>query len=388
MSAAPGVRPRLRRSVDPRLTIDGRAYLLRGPEHEDLELEGDPSELGGLLRLADGSRTVAALHEALAARGHDLPLAAVDAAVQDLVAVGVLDDAAEEAHHLDARERERYQRQLAYFADLLGSARDAARAERRLIDSRVCILGLGGLGSWAAWALACAGVRSIVGVDCDRLELSNLNRQVLYGEADIGRWKADAAGEALRRFDLHVDYTPVRERLDSPDAVARVVADADLVLDSLDTPPLLITRWVNAACFARGVPVLAMSQHPPKLRIGPLYVPGGTGCFACQEAGYRERYPLYDVLERSEQVVPPSATFGPACGAVGTLAANEAVAHLAGLHEPATLGSALIYDLRSGDVERERVPARRECRICGPLTPPAAAASQEAPLRPTPRACA
>jgi bacteriocin biosynthesis cyclodehydratase domain-containing protein len=107
-----------------------------------------------------------------------------------------------------------------------------------------------------------------------------------------------------------------------------------------------------------------MTQHPPQARVGPLYVPGETGCFACQERAYRRAYPLYEALERSEQLVAPSATFGPACGLVGVLAANDVIAHLTGIHRPATLGRALIFDLTSFAVEWEAVPRDGDCPVC------------------------
>ena len=140
-----------------------------------------------LLRAADGTRSAA---EVLAAAG---PLDAPEECLATLVAAGVLEDAALDAPGLDARSLERYDRQLAYFGQCLPAGVTRSAAQLRLQDARVCVLGMGGLGSWAALSLATCGIGTIVGVDFDTVELSNLNRQVLYAESDIGAPKAQAA---------------------------------------------------------------------------------------------------------------------------------------------------------------------------------------------------
>lgn len=361
-SAPAGMRPRLRRSVDPRITADGRIFILRGPDHPDLTLEADPRLMGLLLRALDGSRTVGELADHLAGCGVEVDAAELRAALCQLRDAGVVDDVSGDERFLSGREADRYQRQLAYFADLGGGL--PAATQRRLLDSTACLLGLGGIGSWIAWALAGAGVGSMTGVDRDRLELSNLNRQVLFREEDLGAWKSDAAGSALRAFNGDLRYRGVRSELDGPASVEAVIDGADIVVSTLDWPPHLIGRWVNEACFRRGIPHITASQHPPHVRSGPLYLPGVTGCLACQEQAYRERYPLYAELEAADQPQAPSATLGSACGVVGTLAANDVIAHLGELHAPSTLGRAFQLDLRTFEGTFEPVERRPGCPIC------------------------
>lgn len=356
------MRPRVRRSVDPRLTPDGALYVLRGPDHPDLELGGVPELIARLLRLADGTRTVTDLATDLGL-GED-EIGELDSALRALTVAGVLDDAQEAEGALTVEKARRFERQLAYFADTAGSSAGGLDAQRRLDQATVCLLGLGGLGAWVAWALACSGVGTLVGVDCDEVELSNLNRQILYSEADIGAQKADVAATLLTAFSSDLTFDSVNTRLDGPEGVREVIRGADFVVDSLDWPPGKITRWVTEACFAEGTPYMALSQHPPLIRIGPLYVPGETGCYACQEAKYRREYPLFAALEASEQLQAPSATFGPACGVVGTLAANEVVAWITGLYIPTCLGSAALLDLRTFELEREPVIPEPSCATC------------------------
>jgi molybdopterin/thiamine biosynthesis adenylyltransferase len=371
------MRPRLKRSVDARLTADGTLYLLRGPGQPELAIRGDGPRAARLMTLLDGSRSldevVGALEEGEAPgrggrAGGGAPGGAEEAntraAVHALVGAGAIDDAAEDLRHLSAHDAERFARQLAFYGDVLPAGEHPAMAQARLRRATVCLLGVGGLGSWVAYALGCSGIGKLVGVDGDRVELSNLNRQVLFGEGDIGRLKAIAAARPLAALDSRLTFEPVVRTLDCVAAVRSVIAGSDVVVSTVDQPPHRISRWVDEACFAEGIPYVTMSQHPPKVRIGPTYVPGRTGCFACQERSYRRAYPLYEQLEAAEQVRPPSATYGPACAVVGALAAGEVVRLLAGLGEPQTIGNALLFDLHTFELDREPVPRDPGCPVC------------------------
>jgi bacteriocin biosynthesis cyclodehydratase domain-containing protein len=122
-----------------------------------------------------------------------------------------------------------------------------------------------------------------------------------------------------------------------------------------------------------------MSHFPPIARVGPLYVPGVTGCFACQETAYRRQYPLFDVaVEQRRAKASPAATLGPACEMIGGQVGLEVMHLLTGLAEPSTLGAAHISDLRTMEVEREEVVPEPDCPVCGHLQPAAEAVKEAA----------
>jgi bacteriocin biosynthesis cyclodehydratase domain-containing protein len=230
----------------------------------------------------------------------------------------------------------------------------------------VLVLGVGGLGSWAAISLACCGVGELTLVDGDSVELSNLNRQLLYTEDDIGRPKATAAAAAIERFNPGVAVVPVVRTLATPEAIAAAVRGSSLVVDAADRPAHDIERWVNAACFEHGVPYITMSHFPPFARVGPLYVPGETGCFNCQERAYRRSYELYDhIVDQRRDSPSPAATLGPVCAFVGGQVALEVVHHLTGLCPPASKGSVRLFDTRTLTVSDEPVPRDPRCEVCG-----------------------
>jgi molybdopterin/thiamine biosynthesis adenylyltransferase len=351
-------RPRIKRTLELLTSAGGDVYILRPTEDADLRIEQPDEASLTLLRALDGTRSLTELeHEHGHDRTHD--------ALGLLGDVGLIEDAADD-DLVPPPVRARYDRQLRYFSDQASDGSAPSEYQRRLAEARIVMLGVGGLGSWAAYALACCGVGELVLVDGDRVEESNLNRQILYREGDIGRPKVEAAREALGAFNSACRCETVERRIEGVDAVRSVVAGADFVVSGADWPAHDIERWVNAACFSLGVPFISMSHSPPVARIGPLYSPGATGCFECQEATYRESFPLYDELVEQRRGRPSeAATLGPVCAFVGGQVALETLHHVTGLRPPASLGRSYVYDLRTMSVSTEEVPRRPDCRVCG-----------------------
>lgn len=127
-------------------------------------------------------------------------------------------------------------------------------------------------------------------------------------------------------------------------------------------------RTAYAACFEAGIPYITMNQMPSLVRIGPLYVPGQTGCFECQAMRYRRDYPLLDVvIEQRRGVEPQAVTLGPASGTIGGLIGMEVLHFLTGVIEPASLGVGLTLDFRTMTFEREPLIRESDCPVCGAL---------------------
>jgi molybdopterin-synthase adenylyltransferase len=357
-------RPRIKRTTESIETPEGDLHLMRGSADSDIRIEQPNEEQRELLASFDGEHSREELEERFGRKE-----------VRDLIAqlqeLEVIEDGADD-DLVPAAEMARFDRQLRYFSDIGSEGLAPSRCQERLRDARLAVLGVGGLGGWAAWALACIGVGEMWLVDGDRVEVSNFNRQILYTESDIGRLKVEAAAERLEAFNSAMRVKATAKRLESEAEIAEFIAGADIVIDAADWPAHDIERWCNVACFKAGIPYITMSHFPPVARVGPLYVPGRTGCFACQEIAYRRSYPLFDVAVKQRRAQPsPAATLGPACGMIGGQVGLEVMHHLTGLCEPSTLGAAHIYDLRTMEVKREAVVAEPDCPVCGDLQPEA-----------------
>ena len=180
--------------------------------------------------------------------------------------------------------------------------------QRRLREARVLILGLGGLGSWASYALAVLRDRRArcCWTATGSRRATSTGRSSIASATSAAR-RPRPRRSALAEFDSSCRLMPVARRLESVDAVRRRCAGVDFVVNGADWPAHDIERWVNAACFELGVPFITMSHSPPVARVGPLYVPGTTGCFACQEHTYREELPA---LRRARGAAPRPALRG------------------------------------------------------------------------------
>lgn len=353
-------RPRIKRTTEVIETPDGDLYLLRPSAANDIRIERPNEEQRQLLQALNGDHTVAELEERFGSEEVGQTLSQLDQ-------LEALEDGADD-QRVSAGERARFDRQLRYFSDVGEPGLMPSECQRRLREAKVAVLGVGGLGGSAAMWLACCGVGEMWLIDGDRVEVSNLNRQVLYSEADVGLLKVEAAARRLRAFNSSMRVTAAARRLESEADIAEFIAGADVVIDAADWPAHDIERWCNAACFAAGIPYISMSHVPPIARVGPLFVPGVTGCFGCQEIAYRRDYPLFDIaVEQQRAKSSPAATLGPPCGITGGHVAMEVLHLLTGLAQPSTLGVAQIYDLRTMEVDREPVVPEPDCPVCGQL---------------------
>jgi molybdopterin-synthase adenylyltransferase len=346
-------RYRLRPSIEPFFAASGDVYLLRPGTSDEHVVQG-PSDADRDLLARLAREPVPAPHGGVVA-----------ARIAPLVAAGVVVREPSSAP-LKPADAERFDRQLPYLAEL-GDPRDV---QRRLRAARVVVLGCGGLGTWALGAMASAGIGNFVLIDDDTIELSNLNRQILYGEGDLGRPKVEVAAEWLRCFDASIEVLAVPRRVEGVGDLLSAVAGANALVLVADWPPYDLARWVNQACLTRGVPFVTAGQQPPLLKIGPTYIPGGGACLACHERQVRSEFPFYDELVESRRRDPPPATtLGPASGIVGTLLALEVMHLIAADEPPATHDRALLLDMRTLQARWEDIARDPACGACGERRP-------------------
>lgn len=225
--------------------------------------------------------------------------------------------------------------------------------QRRLKDARVLVIGAGGLGAPALLYLAAAGVGTIGVVDDDRVEISNLQRQIIHSDARIGMPKVFSAEVAVRALNPHVDFRPYHRRLDAASAAA-LIADYDLVLDGTDN---FDTRYlVNRVCADLGKPLIAAAITQWEGQIS-LYDPArGAPCYRCV---FPER--------PAPGLVPTCAEAGvaaPLPGVIGAMMAMEAVKEITGAGE-GLRGRLIIHDALYA--ETRAITARRNpaCPDCG-----------------------
>ncbi len=316
-----------------------------------------------MLLALDGKRSVSDLEERFGRQE-------VRDALDRMLELNLLEDAADD-ERLPANDLERFDRQLRYFSDLAGGQGPTpSECQARLRETRVAVLGVGGLGGRVAFELAACGVGELRLVDADRVDISNLNRQIQFTEADVGRLKVEMTAARLRAFNSQLRVTASAIKMAREAEVAGAIEGVDVVVGAADWPAYDMEEWCNAACFAAGIPYMGMAQFPPKVKIGPLYVPGKSGCYECQKIAWRRDHPLFDVIvEQLRGKSSPAATLGPTSGLIGAQVGMDIMHFVTGLARPASLETACIYDLRTMEVERVPVEAEPDCPVCSHLQP-------------------
>lgn len=238
------------------------------------------------------------------------------------------------------REKERYSRQM-----IIGDWGEAA--QQKLTHSRVGILGAGGLGSPVSLYLAAAGIGSLLVCDYQRLEISNLNRQILYTEENLGEVKAELAARRLTELNTDIEVAFRSVKIDDEN-IAGIFADCDLVIDCLDN---FETRLVlNRFCWEKRIPLLhaGISEYYGQLY---LMLPPETACLAC-------------LLPEPEQGRPPEPVCGATAGVIGSLQAMVAIKYLAGVGTTQS-GVLSVVDLNSLGLDSMPVSPRDNCPVCG-----------------------
>jgi molybdopterin/thiamine biosynthesis adenylyltransferase len=290
--------PRVKPEHDAKRMADGSIRLGRRCVGIAAELEDPTGAVWILIEAMDGSRTADEI-AALVAREHpgEAP-ELVRAAIADLIGSGYVEDCGGPGPaELTEREKERYSRCRSYFSFVDLVPRPSWWEPQVLLrNGRVTVVGLGGVGSHVALALAASGVGHLHCVDRDTVELSNLNRQILFTEHDIGRTKIEAGIDRLRQVNSDIQATGRQAEISAADDLAALAAGTDVLVLRADHPRD-ITRWTNRACIAAGIPWVDVGYHGP-VTVMASYVPGQGPCWQCQRTAIHEESVLDGEPER------------------------------------------------------------------------------------------
>jgi len=245
---------------------------------------------------------------------------------------------------LDATQLDRYSRHV--IMDEVGP-----EGQQALLDAAVLVVGAGGLGSPAIQYLAAAGVGTLGVADDDEVELSNLQRQIIHGDDDVGRPKVESAAEFVADLNPDVEVRTHQIRVD-PDNVEDLLADYDFVVDATDN---FRTRYlVNDACTLAGVPFSHGAIYKFEGQVTTV-APDGP-CYRC----------LFPEAPPEGMVADCASTgvLGVLPGTVGAMQATEAVKYLLGAGD-ALDGRMVFYDAMAMSFEEVEFRPNPDCPVCG-----------------------
>lgn len=242
---------------------------------------------------------------------------------------------------------------LRYSRQIMLPELDVA-GQQKLVDAHVLIVGMGGLGCPAAMYLAAAGVGHLTIADDDKVEITNLQRQIAHGQQDIGALKVASAQDSLQALNPEVTVTAIAKRLDG-DSLDKAVTAADLVVDACDN---FTTRFaINRSCVKHRKPLVSGAAIRLEGQVAVFDSRNETSpCYQC----------LYGAGDDADTSCATNGVMAPLVGIIGSVQAMEAIKVLAGVGSP-LVGRLLLLDASAMQWREMKLPRDPKCPVCGPV---------------------
>ena len=241
---------------------------------------------------------------------------------------------------------------LRYSRHLLLEEIDVAGQEK-LLHSHVLIIGAGGLGSAAAPYLAAAGIGNITLLDHDQVELTNLQRQIMHTENNIGKSKVTSGKQFLKQLNSHVHVETIQAKA-TASLLAELLPSVDVVLDCTDN--FSTRQLINASCVKHNIPLVSGSALRFDGQVS-VFDPrnASSPCYAC----------IFSPDEHFEEVSCSSmGIFSPLVGIIGAMQAAQALQVLIGFGE-SLVGRMLLWNARTTQIDEIKISRNPECPVCG-----------------------
>lgn len=363
---ANSVLPKLKHMA-PLFTSGEMLYV--GGYGEAAEIPDADGAIRRLLELLDGTRTAEQAHAELATDFPHVTLAEVHNAVRTFDESGfLLNGAMTSDGILTDYELRRWERNVNFFGSYCRLADNQYEWQRKLLDAKVTLLGLGGLGCHILQDMAAMGIGHVRVVEFDRVELSNLNRQILYRESDIGQLKIEIATARVQEFNPRIQIEKIPSRIESTQDVLNAVAGADAVISVADRPKMEINHWVNEGCVQAGVPLITGGLDTQRA-VYFTVIPGETGCVECWRSEVFRTDAVSATLldqKRERQIGGDNAAFAPLVTLTTAFLLAELVRVVTKLAPPAAAGRLIQYRFSDSSLEEyERWDRRPDCPVCG-----------------------
>ena len=223
--------------------------------------------------------------------------------------------------------------------------------QEALLAASVLVVGMGGLGCAAAPYLVASGIGNITLVDHDTIDSSNLQRQILYREADIGHSKVQQAAASLRQLNSDTTITALQQRLSTAD-LAQLVPQYSLVLDCTDN--LATRNAINAACVNAKVPLVSGAAIRFEGQVASFTMQGDSACYHC----------LSQLFGEQQLSCMEAGILSPVVGVIGAMQALEAVKIIADVGTP-LYGKLQLFDALSGQWRQFSLNKDPACSVCG-----------------------
>ena len=241
--------------------------------------------------------------------------------------------------------------------------------QKKINNSTILLLGLGGGGSNILTLLSGLGPKKIKIVDYDRVERSNLGRQLLYKESDLGKLKVEVAAKAIQEMNSTIQVEAHNQKIEDYKDVMKYIDGVDIVICVIDEPPFIAQKTVNKAIVKAKIPCVFGASQVSRGRVFSV-IPNVTGCFDCLNIHYTlhdDKFVEQFVGFRNIDFNPPTIAYAPAMFQLTSAIVDETVRVLTGYAKPRSLGTQ--YEINYEDGSSFTHPSwsryENDCPTCG-----------------------
>lgn len=264
-------------------------------------------------------------------------------------------------------DNKRFRRVLNFIEDYVSVYDEKIKVWNNIRSSHVVIVGLGAVGTWVTFQLAQSGVKSFTLIDADKVEKTNLHRQLSFGLNDVGKNKIDVVQQNLLEIDSQLSVNRVYKYIDET-GIDEYVKDASLVINCADKPTVDQTAlWIGESCMKYRIPhIIAGGYNLHLSLIGQTIIPFKSACVKCFETKLYEINQIDTSNLRKLHIENRKiGSFGPMCAISASIAAMEAIKVLSKVIKPANINRRGEFDIYSMDVKYMDISHDDNCEWCG-----------------------
>ncbi|GIO25025.1 ThiF family adenylyltransferase [Oceanobacillus sp. J11TS1] len=263
------------------------------------------------------------------------------------------------------QEEDKYQRQIDFFSSLSGNDR-GLETHKKIENSHVVIIGVGGLGSWIVYYLAQLGVQELTIIDYDKVEISNLNRQILYSIEDVGQKKINVIEDKLKIINPKIKINKYELKFTNAADLEQIInTRVDFVVNCTDEPDVFTTGMLTAEyCMERSIPHIIGGGYNHHLgMIGPTIIPYETPCWGCYELQVKlPEWHEYELIKKRTQTAP---SLNLLSSIVACIHSFEIIKVIGEINVPLLSGKKGELDFLDIAMEYDHFNRHPECKFCG-----------------------
>lgn len=336
-----------------------------------IEVEDTTGVIYDILKLCDGKKCINDIYDEIIKKYTDIEKSDIEEIIDSISEYPYIfeDGDLDSKHNISDKLLERHSRNINFLSNFDADGNNKYDYLQKLLDSKIMIFGLGGVGSPLIYNLAALGVGEIIGVDFDSVDLTNLNRQILYREDQIGMKKVIAAGETIKKFNSNVNFVPVDMTVKSSEDVLKLINkfNPTIVICAADKPPLWIYKWINEACMITDKPWI-FGGNSETTSYFQTIIPHKTSCFECKQT-YLNENECKDGLNKYKAILANGYDTENNCtsassSALASFVTFDALRIITGCGEPMSINKRTFIDYKTNLIETEEALRASNCKCC------------------------